>query len=468
MFIKKKPSWKKKIVSFSDVLNAIKPGMNIFIGTGAAEPRTLVNCLMHAEEHKLQDLTLVQLVSFGDAISYKALQSKRYRLKTFFSGWVSAEAISSGLVDLVPSRFSAIPTLMKERQIPIDVAFVQITPPNRAGYCSLGVGVDVARRAMAQADLVVGEINHDIPFTLGDTFVPFDAFDMIIESIDPPFYFPRFPVDPVFDKLAENIASVIENGSCLAFSFGPVFEALPKHLANKKNLGIHTPFFTDAVMELVKSGAVTNRQKGLFRGRSLTAYALGSKELMNFLDKNPIVEFQSIDKVFNPLEIGLNHRFVFIIPVRRVDLSARVALHNSTVNVTAGPGQMADFFNGAEISKGGYTIVALPSRNRQGNPNIRLSVEESPDLLCLPESIDIVVTEQGIAHLRGKTVRERAQALIEIAHPEDRPNLVEGAKKINLLYKDQIFLADSAHVYPSDIETRHTFKNNINVRFRCH
>jgi len=441
--------------------------MNIFIGTGAAEPRTLVNCLMHAEEHKLQDLTLVQLVSFGDAISYKALQSKRYRLKTFFSGWVSAEAISSGLVDLVPSRFSAIPTLMKEGQIPIDVAFVQITPPNRAGYCSLGVGVDVARRAMAQADLVVGEINHDIPFTLGDTFVPFDAFDMIIESIDPPFYFPRFPVDPVFDKLAENIASVIENGSCLAFSFGPVFEALPKHLANKKNLGIHTPFFTDAVMELVKSGAVTNRQKGLFRGRSLTAYALGSKELMNFLDKNPIVEFQSIDKVFNPLEIGLNHRFVFIIPVRRVDLSARVALHNSTVNVTAGPGQMADFFNGAEISKGGYTIVALPSRNRQGNPNIRLSVEESPDLLCLPESIDIVVTEQGIAHLRGKTVRERAQALIEIAHPEDRPNLVEGAKKINLLYKDQIFLADSAHVYPSDIETRHTFKNNINVRFRA-
>ena len=465
--LKKTPSWKKKVVSPGDVLKKIEPGMNIFIGTGAAEPRTLVNCLMHAKGYGLQDLTLIQLVSFGDAISYKALQSKRYRLKTFFSGWVSAEAISAGQVDLVPSRFSAIPLLMKEGQIPIDIAFVQITPPNRAGYCSLGVGVDVARRAMAQADLVVGEVNHEIPFTFGDTFVPFDAFDMIIESIDPPFYFPRFPVDPVFDKLAATVASVIEDGSCLAFTFGPIFEALPKHLADKKDLGIHTPFFTDALMELVKSGAVSNRKKGLFKGRSLTAYALGSRELMQFLDKNPIVEFQSIDKVFNPMEIGQNHRFVLIIPARRVDLSGRVTLHNSKGNVTAGPGQMADFFNGAEISQGGYTIIALPSQNRQGTPNIRLSVEDSPDLLSLPESIDLVATEQGIAHLRGKTLRERAQALIEIAHPEDRPELVEGAKKINILYKDQIFLADSTRFYPADIETRHMFKNNINIRFRA-
>ena len=465
--LKKTDAWKKKTVSPGDVLSKIEPGMNIFIGTGAAEPRTLVNSLMHAKGYGLQDLTLIQLVSFGDAISYKALQSKRYRLKTFFSGWVSAEAISAGQVDLVPSRFSAIPLLMKEGQIPIDVAFIQITPPNKAGYCSLGVGVDVARRAMEQADLVVGEINQEIPFTFGDTFVPFDAFDMVIESIDPPFYFPRFPVEPVFDKIAANIASVIEDGSCLAFTFGPIFEALPKHLANKKDLGIHSPFFTDALMELVKSGAVSNRKKSLFRGKSLTAYALGSKELMQFLDKNPIVEFQSIDKVFHPLEIGKNHRFVFIIPVRRVDLSGRVVLHNSKGKVTAGPGQMADFFNGAEISQGGYTIVALPSRNRQGYPNIRLSVENAPDLLSLPESIDLVATEQGIAHLRGKTIRERAQALIEIAHPEDRAELVDGAKKANLLYKDQIFLADSAHFYPSDIETRHTFKDKLDVRFRA-
>lgn len=467
MLFSKNDSWKQNLVSPGDVLKKIEPGMNIFIGTGAAEPRTLVNSLMNEKRLALQDLTLVQLVSFGDAISYKALQSKQYRLKTFFSGWVSAEAISAGRVDLVPSRFSAIPLLMKEGQIPVDIAFIQITPPNKDGYCSLGMGVDVARRAMAAADLVVGEINTEVPFTIGDTIIPFSAFDMVIESSNPPFYFPRFPVEPVFDKLAENVASVIEDGSCLAFTFGPIFEALPKYLKSKTDLGIHTPFFTDALMELVKSGAVSNRKKGYFRGRSLTTYALGSKNLMQFLHQNPMIEFQSLDKVFNPMEIGLNHRFVFIIPVRRVDLSGRIVLHNSSGHVTAGPGQMADFFNGAEISHGGYTIVALPSRNRQESSNIRLTVDNSPDLLSLPESIDLVATEHGIAQLRGKTLRERAQALIEISHPQDRPGLVEGAKKINLLYKDQIYLPDSAHFYPQDIETRHTFKNKTTVHFRA-
>ncbi len=468
MFKKKKPSWKQKLVSTDEVFEKIEPGMNIFIGTGTAEPRTLVNALMSAQGHRMDDLTLIQLLSFGDAISYKALKSQRYRLKTFFSGWVSAEAITQGRVDLIPSRFSAIPSLIKEKQIPIDVAFVQVTPPNEAGYCSLGVGVDVARRAMSHASLVVGEINEEIPFTLGDTFVHMDSFDMMVASDTPPFYFPRYPVEPVFDRLAEHVASVIEDGSCLGFTFGPLFEALPKYLKRKKDLGIHTPFFTDALMELVKSGAVTNRAKGMFRGRSLTSYALGTKELMRWLDKNPMVEFQAVEKVFSPMEIGRSKQFVMILPVRQVDLAGRIALHRSTVNVSAGPGQVTDFLNGAEISRGGYTMMVLPSRNREGKANIRLNINsDAADLVSLPESVDIVVTEQGVAHLRGRTLRERAQALIEIAHPEDRPLLVEGGKKANVLYPDQIFLADSARFYPAEIETRATFKNNLQVRFRA-
>jgi GNAT superfamily N-acetyltransferase len=203
------------------------------------------------------------------------------------------------------------------------------------------------------------------------------------------------------------------------------------------------------------------------RGKSLAAYALGTKELMQWLDKNPMVEFQSIETVFNPMEIGRNNRFVMVIPVRRVDLAGRVALHESQANVTAGPGQMADFFNGAEISRGGYTLLALTSRNREEKPNIRVSLEDAPNLLNLPESVDIVATEYGIAYFRGRTLRERAQALIEIAHPEDRPGLVEGAKERKILYADQIFLADSAHFYPSEIETRHRFKDNLLVRFRA-
>lgn len=455
------------IVSPDEVLKRIEPGMNIFIGTGTAEPRTIVKHLMASKAYNLQDLTLIQLVSFGDAISLQALQSHKYRLKTFFSGWVASDAISAGQVDLISSRFSNIPRLFRTGQIPIDVAFIQITPPNAEGYCSLGVGVDVARHAMDQASLVVGEINDQVPFTYGDTFVPVDQFDLLVKSEDPPIYFSRWPVDDVFDKVAANVASVIEDGTCLGYSIGALYEALPKYLAGKKDLGIHTPFFTDALMELVQSGAVSNRRKGVFRGRSLTGFALGSPELMRWLDHNPLVEFQSVDRVFNPIDIGRNPRFVLVVQARRVDLSGRAALNTGKGGVTAGPGQIADFFNGAEISRGGYTIVALPSRNRKGEPNVRLSVEDMPNLLNQAESMDIIVTEFGVAQLRGRTLRERAQALIEIAHPEDRPGLVKAAKEAHILYRDQVFLADSAQFYPQEVATRHTFKNGLEVRFRA-
>ena len=257
-------NWKRRVVKPEVVLKRIEPGMNIFIGTGTAEPRTLVKHLMASKAYNLQDLTLIQLVSFGDAISLEALQSHKYRLKTFYSGWVASEAINAGHVDLIPSRFSTIPQLIRSGQIPIDVAFIQITPPNESGYCSLGVGLDVARQAMDQASLIVGEINPEVPFTYGDTFVPADQFDLLVESTEPPIYFDRWPLADVFDKVASVVASVIEDGSCLAYSIGPLYEALPKYLARKRDLGIHTPFFTDALMDLVLSGAVSNRRKNLF------------------------------------------------------------------------------------------------------------------------------------------------------------------------------------------------------------
>ncbi|WP_054029688.1 GNAT family N-acetyltransferase [Desulfatitalea tepidiphila] len=460
-------NWQKRVVAPDVALGRIEPGMNLFLGTGTGEPRTLVKHLMASKAYNLQDLTLIQLVSFGDAISLEALQSQKYRLRTFFSGWVASEAITAGHVDLIPSRFSTIPRLIRSGQIPIDVAFIQITPPNEEGYCSLGLGVDVARWAMEQAELVVGEINDQVPFTYGDTFIPIGEFDLLVQSTEPPIYFDRWPQEEIFDRVAASVASVIEDGTCLAWSIGPLFEALPKHLADRRDLGIHTPSFTDSLMELVKSGAVSNRRKGAFRGRSLAGFALGSTQLMRWLDRNPLVEFQSVDRVFNPADIGRNDRFVLIIPGRRVDLAGRAAMIVGKGGVTAGPGQMADFFNGAEISRGGYTIVALPSRNRKGKPNVRLSVEDLPNLINQPESMDIIATEYGTAHLRGRTLRERAQAMIEIAHPEDRPALVEEAKKARILYQDQIFLADSAHLYPQDVATRHTFKNGVNVRFRA-
>ncbi len=464
---KKTKDGRVRTVAPETALQRIEPGMSIFLGTGVAEPLTLVKALMASTAPNLQDLVLTQLVSFGDAISLEELQSNKYRLRTFYAGWVASEAINSGRVDLIPSRFANIPDLIETGLINIDAAFVQITPPNEAGYCSLGMAVDAARQAIDSADLVIGEINPAVPFTHGDTIVAVSEFDFLVQATEPPIYLPRFNVDAVFDRVAANVASVVEDGSCLAFPPGPIYEALGRHLAPKRNLGIHTPFFTDAAMALVKSGAVTNRKKALFRGRSVASYAFGTPELMKWLDRNPLIEFQGLDRVFNPVRIGSNPRFVSILQARKVDLSGRIALHADRGNVGAGPSEVADFVNGADLSAGGKSVFALPSRNLKGAPNIRLSVEQFPNQFNLRESVDMVATEHGVAQLRGRTVRERALALIEIAHPDDRQNLVDQAKAANIIYRDQIFLAESARLYPAEIATSHVFREDLRVDFRA-
>lgn len=455
------------VVSPEEAIECIEPGMSIFVGTGAAEPRTLVKHLMDSHEPNLQDLELIQIISFGDAISLKELTNQKFRLKTFFSGWTADEAISSGRVDYIPSRYSEIPNLIESGLVSIDAAFIQVTPPNDAGYCSLGIAVDVARQVMEKASIIIGEINPDIPTTFGDTFIPYSDFDYFVRSDEEPIYFERWPVDPVFDTIAQKVASVIEDGSCIFYSIGPLFEALSKYLRDKKDLGIHSPFVTDALMDLIKSGSVTNRKKRIYKGKSVVSYALGTPELFTWLDLNPLIEFQAINEVFNPIQVGRNPMFVAIIHTRKVDLYGNVALHEGKGNVATGPVEIIDFFNGAEISRGGRTIFALASRNLKGESNIKLSVDMFPNKLSVKESVDLVVTEYGAASLKGRTIRERAQALIEIAHPEDRADLVRLAKESKLIYQDQIFIENAGHLYPEELTTRETFKNNTMVRFRA-
>ena len=459
-------NWEDKITTPDRIMKLIKPGMSIFIGTGVAEPRTLVKALMNQNLGNLQDLEIIQLVSFGDAISLQQLRSQKYRLKTFFPGWLAHEAIVEGQVDLVPSRFVWIPQLIESGLIPVNVAFVQITPPDESGNCSLGVAIDVARQAMEKAPIVVGEINQRIPRTFGDTFVHVSDFSDLVVSDDPPIFFDRWPVEKVYDRVAANVSALVEDRCCIAFSIGPLFEALGKRLADKKHLGIHSPFFTDALMDLMQSGAVTNRFKRTYRGKSLTSYALGSQKLLDWLDQNPLMEFQSVDKVFDPAQIGRNPQFIAILPARKMDLLGGIALQVGKGNVAAGPAEAVDLIHGAEISTGGRTIFALPSRDTKGHPNIVVSVKDYPNQFPLRESVDLVVTEYGVARLHGYSLRERAQALIDIAHPDDRPLLIEQARNRRIIYPDQVFIPESAYMYPDDIDETRSFKNNVRIHFR--
>jgi len=455
--------WQKRVVTPETVLGKLKPGLNIWLGTGMAEPRTLVKYLMQSKSKKIQDLELLQLGSFGDA-AIEAAKSGRHRLKTFFSGWVTDDALKEGRMDFIPCRPSRIPALIESGQIPIDVVFCQVTPPNAAGYCSLGGAVDVAVQAMEHAFLTVGELNPQMPQTYGDTFIHFSEFDLLVQSTEPLIYSSRSTVDETTDRIAANVAAVIEDESCIAFTIGDLFDALARHLVHKRHLGIHSPFFTDALMELVKSGAVTNRRKANWRGRCVASYAFGTRELVEWLDRNPLVEFQGIDKVFDSITIGRNPKFVVVARAAKTDFTGQIVLPSKGAGMI---GRAVDVFNGAGLSPGGRRLVALSSRDEDGNSNICRSVEGYPNQFNLRETVDMLITEYGVANLYGRTIRERAQALIDIAHPDDRRDLMEMAKAAKIIYPDQIFIDASAHLYPHYIQARHTFKNGVEIRLRA-
>ena len=466
MIPKSDANWRNLVVSPEEAIDHIRPGMNIFIGTGVAEPRTLLKYLLLSDLHNARDLEIVQVAGYGDMLSINRLQTNNYRLKTFFSGWVSSKSIAAGRVDLIPTRFSQIRRVFRNRRIHIDAAFLQITPPNEEGYCSLGVAVDVAREIMDQATLLIAEINDRLPFTHGDTIVSLSDFDFAVLSTEPPLYLKRLPTDPVFEQVAENIASIINDGDCINFSVGSLFEALAIKLTGKHHLGIHSPYITDALMDLIHSGAVTNYRKSTFRGKSLVSYALGTDQLMQWLNKNPLVEFQCIDTVSNPVLIGQNDHVTSLFQARKVDLLGGFAFHPGYGVVAAGPSEAVDFVNGAEISNGGKTIIGLPSRNAKREPNILLSLGDYPNQFMLRDAVTMIVTEYGIANISCRSIRERAQGIIDIAHPDDREQLFLQAKKKKYLYADQIFLKETARFYPSKITAELDIKGE-KIRIRA-
>ena len=459
-------NWQSRLVSPQNVLQHIRPGMTIFLGSGLAEPRTLLKHLVESGLLDTNDLELIQLVSYSGLVSLDSMDYHKYRLKTFFSSWVSSEAMVTGSVDLIPARISQLPRIIKSNRIPIDVAFIQITPPDEAGYCSLGVAVDIAREAMERASLVVAEINSDVPFTYGDTIVSLSDFDLLVQSTEAPTYFKPRPVKPVIDQVAANIAHIINDGDCISFHAGPLYEALGRHLVHKRHLGLHTAYFTDAMADLVKSGAVSNYRKPIYRGKSVASYALGTPTLMQWLDRNPLVEFQSVEQVFDPIQIGRIPNFVVVDQANKVDLLGRMAFPTGKTQLISGPGKAADLFSGADMSRGGRTIIGLPSRNAKGKPNVVVMLRNLRNQFHMRESIDAVVTEYGVANLKWRTIRERAQALIDIAHPDDRKQLVEEAKAKKILFEDQIYLSASARLYPTEVASKQILKNGLHVRFR--
>jgi len=447
------------------VAEALEPGMRVLVGSAAAEPSTLLGHLLSMESRIPADLSFVQPLG---TCRHFASESPRpaVRFMSGSRGWYAGRAIAKGRADWFPCRFSRLAEKLTSDPWRMDAVLVRITPPDKAGFCSLGPAPDVVLACMRASRLVVGEIHPDLPRIAGDTRVPLSAFHLLVSGRGKLFSPELSDPGPAADRMSGHLAGLIEDGTCLSLTVGPLFDALASRLGDRRDLGVHTPYFTDALAKLVESGAVTNRKKGYGAGRSLAVYAAGSEALLRWLDGRSDVAFSDLETVFDPLHVCQNPDTLFIHAAEQVDLAGR-PLHSSLPSrMSPAFDEVVDFALGASLSRNGRTVVAVPSRDADGRCAVVTFRNEGVEWDLAASAVSAVVTEHGVASLAGRSLRERAQLLIDIAHPEDRPRLVEQARELSVLYPDQAFDAECAVVYPEHIRDQMRLRSGETVRFR--
>jgi acyl-CoA hydrolase/GNAT superfamily N-acetyltransferase len=452
-----------KLMTARDALRAIKRGQTVFIGSAASGPQVLVEEMAKWADD-FSDLKVVHLLTLIPAPYAEPKFQYQFRHNAFFVGDNVREAVAEGRADYTPIYLSEIPELLKSGRLHMDVALIQVTPPDAHGFCSFGVSVDIVKAAAESADYVIAGVNPQMPWTLGDSFIHVDQIDALVEN-DAPLPEFRYPEpDEVSMKIGENVASLIENGSTLQLGIG----AGPAHvlpcLKDKRDLGIHTEMLTDAILDLIEAGVVTNARKTLHRGKAVISFCVGTKRLYDFVDRNPFFEFHPSDYVNDPFVISRNDRMVAINSALEVDLTGQVCADSVGHLFYSGIGGQVDFIRGAARSRRGRPIIVLPSTAKDGTVSRIVShLSEGAGVVTTRGDVHYVVTEYGIADLYGKTIRERALALIHIAHPRFREELLEQAKLRHYVFIDQL---PPLGVYPAELETCVTLRAGLKILFR--
>jgi acyl-CoA hydrolase/GNAT superfamily N-acetyltransferase len=374
---------------------------------------------------------------------------QRFRHTAFFIGHNVRAAVAEGRADFMPVFLSEIPALIKSRRVRIDVALIQVSLPDRHGYVSLGVSVDIVRAAVESADLVLAEVNPKTPRTHGDSFIHVDRIDALVPVDYPLPELPARAPDEVSTEIARHVASLIPDGATLQLGIGKIPDAVLAALSNHHDLGVHSEMFSDGVMDLVQAGVITGRKKTLLPGKAVTSFLMGSQRLYDWVDDNPVVEMRPSNFTNDPFNVARNDRMVAVNSALAVDLTGQVAADTLMGNFFSGIGGQVDFIRGAARSHGGKPIIALPS-TAKGASRIQPALEEGAGVVTSRGDVRYVVTEFGIADLWGKNIRQRTLALIEIAHPDFRAELLNAAKGRRYVFADQIA---SETIYPWE-ETR--------------
>jgi acyl-CoA hydrolase len=428
-----------KVVDAEAAIDTISNGSRVFIGSGCGEPRHLVRETI--KQQRLQDIMMYQMFSFTLA-DYMEDQDflRRFSLKLFFISASMRKAAFEGKIDYVPVYLSEIPKLFNDRMIGIDTALVQISPPDRFGFGSLGVSVDVTRSAVKNAKTVIAQVNPRMPRTWGDGFIHVDEIDYLVEyEEDLVESVPSLPDAAVARQISRYVADLVDDGATLQIGFGRLPYAVLSHLDEKRDLGVHTQMITDAFLPLFHNGVITNRKKNYLPDRAVATICMGSREIYDFIDENPMIYFRAADFVNDPLVVARNDNFISISSALEVDLTGQVCSDSVDNFFYSGTGDQANFIRGAAMSRGGFSVVALPSTAKDGAVSRIVAVlSEGAGVGALRADVDFIVTEYGIAQLRGKSIYQRVVELAQIAHPDFREILITEAKNQHYVVSDQM------------------------------
>lgn len=414
--------WQKQAVSADDVVAHVRSGDKVFVHGASATPVPLIEAL--ARRTDLENVTLYHLHTSGPYPFMEGELKKRFRSVSLFVGSALRKPIAEGDADFIPVFLSEIPELFSSGAIPLDVALLQLSPPNHHGSTTLGTSVDTALAAARHAKKVLAEINEQMPRTLGHSVVPIESVAAFTHTNRPVVEHTITPPDSVEQQIGEHIARLVEDGACLQMGIGAIPDAVLSRLGDKLELGIHTEMFSDGVIPLVENGVITNRKKNVHQGRSVVSFVTGSKKLFDFVNDNQEVEFHPCDRTNDTALIAKNDRVTAINSAIEIDLTGQVCADSMGYKIYSGIGGQMDFIRGAARSKGGRPIIALPSTAASGKVS-RIVNELKPGagVVTTRGHVRWIVTEYGAVNVHGKTIRERAEALISIAHPDFRGEL---------------------------------------------
>ncbi|SDP80916.1 bifunctional acetyl-CoA hydrolase/transferase family protein/GNAT family N-acetyltransferase [Desulforhopalus singaporensis] len=457
-----------KLVTAEQAVAKIKTGSRVFIGTGCGEPQRLIHAMV--ANKALYDILIYQMLSFTLAQYVEDRDFlNRFSLKLFFISRDMRKAAFEGKIDYIPAYLSQIPRMFHSKQIGLDIALIQVTPPDKHGYCSLGVSVDITRAGMSNASVVIAQVNPKMVRTSGDSNVHIDEIDYLVVHDEPLVeYLPDTGRDRrIAERIGHFVSQMIDDGSTLQIGFGSLPGQILQSLINKKDLGVHTQVITDGFLPLLKQKVITCKMKNHLPGRIVGSLCMGSKELYDYVDANPLFYFRSSEYVNDPNVIAGNDKLISISSALEADLTGQVCSDSVGHLFYSGIGDQVDFLRGSAMSKGGFSIIALPSTAQDGQiSRIVPFLNEGAGVATTRGDVNYVVTEYGVAALKGKSIYQRVMEMAQIAHPKFREELIEQAKTRHYIFSDQIPPSKDDLLFLEAYKTSHKLRNGKSIELR--